>query len=101
MPRVLADQVDGIAQKRHLPQRTAERQGFGRWPSPSAQGFQSGHQEDLTMSTSTSQQPAIARVWRGRVRRERSDEYEAYNYEVGIKPLIEIAMAVQTFREDR
>ena len=46
-------------------------------------------------------QPAIARIWRGRTRRERADEYETYNYEVGIKPLIEMALAVQTFREDR
>jgi heme-degrading monooxygenase HmoA len=46
-------------------------------------------------------QPAIARIWRGRTTRERADEYEAYNYEVGIKPLIEKAMGVQTFREDR
>jgi heme-degrading monooxygenase HmoA len=30
-----------------------------------------------------------------------ADAYEAYNYEVGIKPLIEKAMGVQTFREDR
>jgi len=45
--------------------------------------------------------PTIARVWRGRTRPERADEYEAYNYEVGIKPLIEKAMGVQTFREDR
>jgi heme-degrading monooxygenase HmoA len=43
----------------------------------------------------------IARVWRGRVRRERADEYEAYNYEVGIKPLIEKALGVQCLREDR
>jgi len=45
--------------------------------------------------------PTIARVWRGRTRRERADEYEAYNYEAGIKPLIEKALGVQTFREDR
>jgi heme-degrading monooxygenase HmoA len=45
--------------------------------------------------------PSIARVWRGRVRRDRADEYEAYNYEVGIKPLIEKALGVQTLREDR
>jgi heme-degrading monooxygenase HmoA len=36
-----------------------------------------------------------------RTRPERADEYEAYNYEVGIKPLIETALGVQTFREDR
>jgi hypothetical protein len=45
-------------------------------------------------------QAAIARIWRGRTRRDRADEYEAYNYEAGIKPLIEMALAVQTFRED-
>lgn len=45
--------------------------------------------------------PTIVRIWRGRTRREVADEYEAYNYEVGIKPLIEKAMSVQTFREDR
>jgi hypothetical protein len=43
----------------------------------------------------------IARVWRGRTRRDKADAYEAYNYEAGIKPLIEKALAVQTFREDR
>jgi hypothetical protein len=45
-------------------------------------------------------QPRIARIWRGRTRRERADEYEAYNYEAGIKPLIRMALGVQTFRED-
>ena len=48
-----------------------------------------------------SKQPTIARIWRGRTKPERADEYEGYNYEVGIKPLIEKAMGVQTFREDR
>jgi len=48
-----------------------------------------------------SKRPSIARIWRGRTRRERADEYEAYNYEAGIKPLIEKAMGVQTLREDR
>ena len=45
--------------------------------------------------------PRIARIWRGRTRPERADEYESYNYEAGIKPLIEKALGVQTFREDR
>jgi len=45
--------------------------------------------------------PRIARIWRGRTRRERADEYEAYSYEAGIKPLIEKALGVQYFREDR
>jgi heme-degrading monooxygenase HmoA len=45
--------------------------------------------------------PQIVRIWRGRTRPERADEYEAYNYEVGIKPLIEKSLAVQTLRKDR
>jgi hypothetical protein len=49
----------------------------------------------------TTTQPAVARIWRGRTRRAVADEYEVYNYEVGIKPLIEKALGVQTFREDR
>ena len=53
------------------------------------------------MGKSNSKQPAIARIWRGRTTRARADEYEVYNYDVGIKPLIEKALGVQTFREDR
>jgi hypothetical protein len=45
--------------------------------------------------------PRIARIWRGCTPRQRADEYEAYNYEEGIKPLIKKAIGVQTFREDR
>lgn len=45
--------------------------------------------------------PTIARIWRGRTTRGKADEYEAYNYEVGVKPLIEKALGVQTLREDR
>jgi hypothetical protein len=44
---------------------------------------------------------AIARIWRGRTRPDLADAYEAYNFEAGIKPLIEKAAAVQTLREDR
>jgi len=43
----------------------------------------------------------VARVWRGQTRRENADEYAAYDYEAGIRPLVEKADAVQTFREDR
>ncbi|PSH66847.1 antibiotic biosynthesis monooxygenase family protein [Phyllobacterium sophorae] len=43
----------------------------------------------------------IARIWRGRTLPHRADAYEAYNYEAGIKPLIDKALGVQTFREDR
>jgi heme-degrading monooxygenase HmoA len=50
---------------------------------------------------SSTKQPTIARIWRGRTRRAVADEYERYNYEVGIKPLIEKALGVQTLREDR
>jgi len=53
------------------------------------------------MGSSNAPRPTIARIWRGRTTRERADEYEAYNYEVGIKPLIEKALGVQTLREDR
>ncbi len=45
--------------------------------------------------------PTIARIWRGRTTRDRADEYEKYHHEAGIKPLIEKALGVQTFREDR
>src|ERR687891_1102966 len=53
------------------------------------------------MSDLALKQPAIARIWRGRTSRERADEYESYNYEAGIKPLIGKALGVQTLREDR
>lgn len=53
------------------------------------------------MVSNASTRPRIARIWRGRTRRELADDYEAYNYEVGIKPLVEKAMGVQTMREDR
>lgn len=53
------------------------------------------------MGTGIPKQPAIARIWRGRTTRDKADEYEAYLYEAGIKPLIQKALGVQTFREDR
>jgi hypothetical protein len=62
--------------------------------------WEHGHQEAM-MSDTIPIQPAIARIWRGRTRRDRADEYEAYNHGAGIKPLIEKALAVQTLREDR
>lgn len=43
----------------------------------------------------------IARIWRGRTLPHIADEYEAYNFEEGIRPLIEKALWVQTLREDR
>jgi heme-degrading monooxygenase HmoA len=45
-------------------------------------------------------EPRIARIWRGRVKRERADEYSKYLYEVGIKPLEEKALGVESLRED-
>jgi hypothetical protein len=53
------------------------------------------------MSEATTQRPAIARIWRGRTMRERADAYEVYNYEAGIKPLLDKALGVQCLREDR
>ena len=48
-----------------------------------------------------SNKPTIARIWRGRVKRAKADEYARYNYEAGIKPLEEKALGVQSLREDR
>lgn len=45
--------------------------------------------------------PTIARIWRGRTVSARADEYQAYLYDQGIRPLEEKALAVQLFREDR
>ena len=53
------------------------------------------------MNPSNLKRPAIVRIWRGRTPRDHADEYEAYNYEVGIKPLSKKALGVQTLREDR
>ncbi len=53
------------------------------------------------MTDLTDKQPTIVRIWRGRTPRERADEYEAYNYDVGIRPLLNKALGVQTFRADR
>jgi heme-degrading monooxygenase HmoA len=53
------------------------------------------------MSDGPTERPRIARIWRGRTKSERADEYEAYNYEVGIKPLIQKALGVQCLRDDR
>ena len=52
------------------------------------------------MTAPTQKQPTIVRIWRGRTPRDRADEYEAYNYEVGIRPLLSKALGVQTFRAD-
>jgi heme-degrading monooxygenase HmoA len=53
------------------------------------------------MDASTPKKPTIVRIWRGRTPRDRADEYEAYHNEAGIKPLLDKALGVQTFREDR
>ena len=45
--------------------------------------------------------PRIARIWRGRVPREKAAEYQKYNYEAGVRPLMAIALGVQALREDR
>jgi heme-degrading monooxygenase HmoA len=54
------------------------------------------------MATSTNgRTPTIARIWRGRVKAARADEYAEYLYEHGIRPLEEKALAVELLREDR
>lgn len=45
--------------------------------------------------------PTIARIWRGRTRREIADRYESYVRAEGIPQLVEKALGVQLFREDR
>lgn len=45
--------------------------------------------------------PTIARIWRGRTRRELADDYAVYLYEEGIRPLEQKALGVQMLREDR
>ena len=48
-----------------------------------------------------SAKPTMARIWRGRVPRAKADDYARYNYEVGIRPLEDKALGVQSLREDR
>jgi hypothetical protein len=57
--------------------------------------------EATVSATKSSTKPTIARIWRGRTTRAKADEYAAYLYEHGIKPLEEKALAVQQLREDR
>ena len=46
-------------------------------------------------------QPMIARIWRGRTKAQKADEYAAYLSEYGFKPLVAKAFGAQMFREDR
>jgi heme-degrading monooxygenase HmoA len=80
--------TSGVGSSRPSHPKGADAPAFTNWKEP-------------VMSTPTPKRPTIVRIWRGRTKRERADEYEAYNYEAGIKPLIRIALGVQTFREDR
>jgi hypothetical protein len=45
--------------------------------------------------------PIIARIWRGRTRRDVADTYEQYVRAEGIPPLEKTALGVQLLREDR
>ena len=45
--------------------------------------------------------PTIARIWRGRTRRDVANAYEPYLRAEGIPPLAKTALGVQLFREDR
>ena len=50
----------------------------------------------------TDRQPSFVRIWRGRVPRDRADEYEAYWRAHSIEPLLKNgALGVQSLREDR
>src|SRR5262245_48105169 len=83
----------------------------GRSPAQTSNAFRpnaSPHLESASnesnpprSNATTLKQHTIVRIWRGRVPSERADEYEAYNYEAGIKPLLNKALGVQTLREDR
>jgi heme-degrading monooxygenase HmoA len=57
--------------------------------------------EDVMEKSRHGLTPTIARIWRGRVESRRADEYQAYLYEHGIRPLEEKALGVQMMREDR
>ena len=62
------------------------------------------HRTDMeapVSATKSNTKPTIARIWRGCTTRARADEYAAYLYDHGIKPLEEKALAVQQLREDR
>jgi hypothetical protein len=65
-----------------------------------AEGGEDAKAAELMMKVDRPNKPTIARIWRGRVKRERANEYQKYNYEFGIKPLIEKAMGVQALRDD-
>ncbi|MCQ8876183.1 hypothetical protein NP945_30530 [Mesorhizobium sp. LMG17149] len=45
--------------------------------------------------------PTIARIWRGRTRRDVADAYEPYLRAEGIPPLEKTALGVQLLRADR
>lgn len=52
-------------------------------------------------AANTGKKLTIARIWRGRTSAAKADEYARYQYEQGIRPLVEKAMGVQMLREDR
>jgi hypothetical protein len=45
--------------------------------------------------------PTLARIWRGRTRRDLADACEQYSRAEGIPPLEKTALGVQLLREDR
>jgi hypothetical protein len=59
--------------------------------------FLPAYRTELNMPT----KPTIARVWRGRTRRDVADTYEHYVRTEGIPPLEKTALGVQLLREDR
>jgi hypothetical protein len=57
--------------------------------------------KETNMPNQPQRQPSIARIWRGRTRRDIADQYESYLMAEGIPPLETTALGVQLFREDR
>ncbi|MBW8858879.1 MAG: hypothetical protein JF570_03885 [Caulobacter sp.] len=53
------------------------------------------------MESNMPTKPTIARIWRGRTRRDVADTYEHYVRAEGIPPLEKTALGVQLLREDR
>ena len=53
------------------------------------------------MESNMPTKPTIARIWRGRTRRDVADTYEHYVRTEGIPPLEKTALGVQLLREDR
>jgi heme-degrading monooxygenase HmoA len=70
-------------------------------PRPCEQRAGFGVDRKATDEVRMTAKPTIARIWRGRVKTDRADQYAQYLHENGVKKLAEKALGVQQFREDR